>query len=282
MPGQLINNQWLWEALKLFINFILACGGVMLVLTLSRRLLSKLPKRGGVMYLKFVENILRAVIILLAFQWVIMSSSLTSSFGRVLFQGTAIIGAIAGLAAQPVISDLICGLMISAAKPFDIGDRVELEDGTAGIIKDVTMRHVVIETIDTQEVVIPNSKLNAMRITNMSYHTRTRSVFMEFHVSYDTDVEFAQRVILRAVQDSPYTIPGKPSGGERKYAPVYFTAFAESSLVLATTIYFEPVHETAVVKNDVNIRVKHALEDNHIEIPYSYVNVVMPEPDKAS
>ena len=80
------------------------------------------------------------------------------------------IAAVAGFAAQPVIADLICGMMISATKPFDIGDRIELEDGTAGIVKDITLRHVTLQDIDTIVRIIPNSKLNGMKITNMPGH----------------------------------------------------------------------------------------------------------------
>ena len=48
--------------------------------------------------LRFVENIVRFVIIFLAVEWVVMSSSITQSFGKVLFQGTTVIAAVAGFA----------------------------------------------------------------------------------------------------------------------------------------------------------------------------------------
>lgn len=266
-----------WEVVKLLAMTVLTTIVVGFVLRIERKITrKKLIEKKQINWL-FIENAARFAVILLAVQWVVMSSPLTQPFGKVLFQGTAIIGAIAGFAAQPVIADLICGLIISTMKPFEIGDRIELEDGTAGIVKDITLRHVVLQTIDTVQLIIPNSKLNAMKLTNMSYHTTVRSVHLRFNVAYNTDVERAMAVIQSAVKESPYTIPGKLVNDAWEYAPVYFLSFSDSSLVMATTIYYEPKYPTEVVRSDVNTRVKRALEDSDIEIPYDYVNVVMRE-----
>ena len=85
----------------------------------------------------------------------------------------------------------------------------------------------------------------------------------------------AKAVIARAVADSPWSIPGGPDAAEGAYSPVYFIAYADSSLVLATTVYYNPGTRTEVLKDDVNTRVRRALEAAGIEIPYNYVNVVL-------
>lgn len=270
----------IWEGVKLIAFAVVACIGVTILLKLEKKAARKWLSKPNNINMRFVESIIRFVVILLAAQWVIMSSPITSSFGKLLFQGTAIIGAIAGFAAQPVIADLICGLMLSFTKPFDIGDRIELEDGTAGIVKDITLRHVVLQGVDTARIIIPNSKLNGMEIKNMSLGDRTRSIHFRFSVAYDTDIERAMAVIAGVVRESPHTIPGKPGADGGEYGPVYFMEYADSALILATTVYYEPTTPTERVKSDINSRVKRALEDNGIEIPYNYINVVMNEGNK--
>ena len=265
----------IWAAAKLILASATAIVLVTLVLSLERKAFRRLTEKRGNINLRFVENIARFVVIFLAVQWVVMSSPITQSFGRILFQGTTVIAAIAGFAAQPVIADMICGLMISATKPFNIGDRIELEDGTAGIVIDITLRHVTLRDIDTVVVIIPNSKLNSMKVTNMSYQTRVRSIHMRFNVGYGTDVEQAIQVIGCAIRESDYSIPGKPGKDGAEYGPVYFIKYDDSSLVMATTVYYEPTTPTEIVKSDINTRVKRALEESGIEIPYNYVNVVM-------
>ena len=267
----------IWAAVKLIAMTVLTIIVVSVGLRLEKKATKRLIEKRGNINIRFVESISRFIIIFIAVQWVVMSSPLTQSFGRMLFQGTAIIGAIAGFAAQPVIADMICGLMMSATKPFDIGDRIELEDGTAGIVRDITLRHVVLQDIDTVVRVIPNSKLNGMKLSNMSFHTRTRSIHMRFNVSYDADIGKAMNVIARAVRDSDYAIPGKAGANGQEYGPVYFIQYADSSLIMATTVYYEPTTHTEVVKSDINTRVKRALDENGIEIPYNYVNVIVNE-----
>ena len=273
------GNRVLAESLKLAGTAVLAIIVVTLVLRLEKKASLRWIQKRKNINLRFVENIGRFVVIFLAVEWVVMSSTITQSFGKVLFQGTTVIAAVAGFAAQPVIADLICGMMLSAAKPFDIGDRIELEDGTAGIVKDITLRHVTLQDIDTLVRVIPNSKLNGMKLVNMSPAPGMRSVHMRFNVAYDTDVKQAMETIRHVVEESPLSVPGKPGPNGGEYGPVYFIQYADSSLVMATTVYYTPASPTESVKSDINTRVKQALEANGIEIPYNYVNVVVNDRD---
>lgn len=262
---------------ELLINIGVTTLIVVLILAIGKKIFKKYLHSDSNIYMRFTEHTLKITIILLAVMGIISSTNITAPFGKLLFQGTAIIGAIAGLAAQPVISDLICGFMLSASKPFEIGDRIELEDKTAGIVKDITVRHVVIRTIDTIDLIIPNSKLNSMAVKNMSHNTEIRAINFRFSVGYDTDVKKALKVIQDAVKSSEYSIE-KPTEDEKKeYSPVYFIAYENSSLVMTTTVYFYPTTASEVVKSDINTRVKEALEANNIEIPYDYINVVMNE-----
>ena len=251
------------------IGFIIA----FIVIKIEKKLVAKRLIDKKSIKLRFTQNIIKIAIIAIAAVWVLTSATATANFGKVLFQGTTILAAVVGLAAGPVISDLFCGLMISINKPFDIGDRVELDNGTCGVVTDITARHVVITVIDTVVAVIPNSKVNSCVIRNMSWNMKVRSVNLNFNVAYGTDVEQAMAVIKKAVEESPYTVPAWK--GKNEYGPVYFISYADSSLVMSTTIYFPHENPTEKVKSDVNLRVNNAFAEEGIEIPFTYVNVVM-------
>jgi small conductance mechanosensitive channel len=223
--------------------------------------------------LRFTQGVVRGLIITIAVIWVLMSSSATASFGKVLFQGTTLLAAVVGLAAQATIADLFAGFMISVNKPFEIGDRIELDNGVRGVVLDITPRHVVIRGMDTIDYIIPNSKVNSVVIINMSHNTRIRSINFRFSVAYGTDVEKAMEVIRDAVIASEHTIPAWK--GKDEYGPVYFIAYADSSLQLATTVYYNPTVASEVVMSDINLRVNNALKEAGIEIPFNYMNVVL-------
>ena len=264
------------QFISLLIAIVIALIILALVFRMQRKIVARLTRnKKASLNTRMVENGFRFLIIFLAIQWVMMSSDLTKNFGQTLFQGTAVLAAIAGFAAQNVLADILCGLMISATKPFDIGNRITLENGDSGIVADMTLRHVVLRGLDSQMYVIPNSRMNSQKITNMSWHTEKRSVDLRFQVSYSADPDLARSVIRQAIMDSPLSVPGKQGAGGEEYADVYFLAFCDSSLLMGTTAYYRPDTPTEVFKSDINTRVKKALEENRIEIPYPYLNVQM-------
>ena len=272
------KSTTLGRLLEFLIYTAIAAIVTAIVLSVYNRFVRKKLRDKKNIQIRFTQNLIRTIIILIAVIWVLVSSSATTSIGKVLFQGTAIVGAVVGLAAQPVIGDLFSGITLSINRPFEIGDRIELDNGIRGIVTDITMRHVVIRTIDTVDVIVPNSKINASMITNMSHNTKIRSVHMKFNVAYGTNIEKAMQAVKKAVIYSDYTVPawkGKP-----EYGPVYFISYADSSLVLSTTVYFQPTTATEVVISDINTRVNDIFAKEGIEIPFSYVNVVMKDKDK--
>lgn len=254
---------------------ISAILAIMIGLTrLNHFVFRQIRKKKQGLHLMFLERVVTTLIIIVGIFAGISVFVDINSIWQTLLGGTAIISAVVGFAAQDVIKDILAGTMISVYKPFEIGNRIELEDGTTGIVKDITMRHIVLQRLDTQFEVIPNSKLNAMSVQNFSYHVQTRSIAFNFYVGYNSDVDLAMRVIRDAIIASEYSIPGKETKDGLTYGPVYFMAFEASSLRLATTVYYEPTVASEIVMSDINVRVNRALREHGIEIPYNYINVI--------
>lgn len=234
----------------------------------------KIRKTKQVLHLRFFEGVNSAIILVIG---IILAFSVidgVDSIWKTLLGGTAILSAVIAFAAQDIIKDILAGLMISVHKPFEVGDRIGLEDGTAGIVKDISLRHVVLQGIDTNTLVIPNSRLNAMNLINYSYHTGVRSVFLKYYIAYNSDIEKAMNVIQQAVMESPYSVPGKLGGKNKEYGKVYFISYEPSSLQMATTVFYNASSRTEDVVSDVNVRVNRALAQNGIEVPYTYVNII--------
>lgn len=181
---------------------------------LNKKIFKKLrAKKGNSITLQFMEKVV-AVILAMVFIVIPLGGG---KIAQSLLGSTAVIAVVVGLAANEVLKDMFAGLEISIYKPFDVGDRIMLEDGRAGIIEKLTLRHVVISLLDTTRLIIPNSK------------------------------------------------------------SVYFLKMDESSLIMGATIYYPHGVRTEVVADEVNTRIFKALEENGIEIPYRYLNVVVKE-----
>ena len=229
-------------------------------------------KQGRKIHWEFAESIVKLVIIVL---FVVIPLG-GDQIGSSILGSAAVLAAVVGFAAQDVIKDVLSGLQISLHKPFDLGDRIELEDGTSGTVESITMRHVVLVIIDTVRLIVPNSKLNSATIRNYSYEDVPKSAEFSFPVHYNTDIEKAKQIIFDAVKESPVSIPGKKNkDGEKIYALVYFFQIADSALIMKVTVYYESQTTTEVLKDDINTRVFEALVQAGITIPYAYTNVVL-------
>ena len=272
MPLEQIIDEWGHVMLRIGV-FFAAIILAWLLTRLNRRIFLRVQRRAK-LQLSFFQHITSILIFLSVILLTLSAFNGVSSVWKTLLGGTAIISAVLAFVAQDVIKDILAGLMISLHHPFDLGNRIELEDGTAGIVEEMTMRHVVIKEIDSVRKVIPNSRINTMRLTNFSYKSAQRSANFRFSVGYETDIELAKQVVFDAVEESPYTVPEKKPDGSQTYRPVYFIAFADSALILSVTVYYEATTLTEVLKNDVNTRVRAALRKHNIEIPYNYVTVV--------
>ena len=261
------EHKLLLQAVAVIIILLL----VLLLTRINHRIYKRLQDRHKSLHLHFFERVSSVFIIIIGF---ILAFSVFGGIGSVwksLLGGTAILSAVLAFAAQDAIKDILAGLMISLYKPFEVGNRIVLEDGTAGIVKDITMRHVVLILMDTQCLVIPNSKLNQMSIKNFSYKMDIRSALFNFHIAYDSDVKDAMKIIRGAISESEYSV-FKPGTGD--YGDVYFMEFENSSLRLATTVYYNEKSPSEVVISDINSRVNTALVNNGIEIPYEYINII--------
>ena len=264
----------LGQIVELVIYAVIAMVVTTIVLLIYGKFVKNRLKAKNNLTIRFTQNIIRVAIILIAVIWVLVSSTATTDIGKVLFQGTAILGAVFGLAAQPVLGDFFSGIAITLNRPFEIGDWVELENGTAGVVADITPRHVVLRSLGTVEIIVPNSKINALMIKDTSFK-KLRSTKMEFNVAYGTDVDKASEIIKNAVTASELTVPAK----DEDYGPVFFEAFADSSLVLTMVVYYKQSTSGLEVKTDVNKRVNDAFNEAGIEIPFNYMNVVMKKED---
>lgn len=260
----------LGQIVELVIYAVIAAVATTVILLIYGKFVKNRLKAKNNLTIRFTQNIIRVAIVLIAVIWVLVSSTATTDIGKVLFQGTAILGAVFGLAAQPVLGDFFSGIAITLNRPFEIGDWIELENGTAGVVADITPRHVVLRSLGTVEIIVPNSKINALMIKDTSFK-KLRSTKMEFNVAYGTDVDKASEIIKNAVTASELTVPAK----DEDYGPVFFEAFADSSLVLTMVVYYKQSTSGLEVKTDVNKRVNDAFNEAGIEIPFNYVNVVM-------
>ena len=246
------------------------------ILKINKKIFARLEeKKGNSITLQFLQKAIALGIIVVFFVLPMGGEQIARS----LLGSTAVVAAVVGLAANDVIKNMFAGLEISIYKPFDVGSRIMLDDGTVGIVEKLTLRHVVLRLIDTTRVIIPNSKANSAAIINYSYAEYVpRSFDVRYPIGYDSDLDKAKEIIRKTICECPLTLNrDKYTITDPNSKSVYFLEIQESGLLLGATVYYPHELRTEVVKDEVNTAVFKALKENKIEIPYNYVNVVMNE-----
>lgn len=92
-------------------------------------------------------------------------------FGAPIGTLVATSGAVAivlGLALQNTLADLFSGIALTLGRPFSIGDWIQLADGTEGRVVQNSWRSTQILTAANNVIVLPNSTLAKLGLTNIS------------------------------------------------------------------------------------------------------------------
>lgn len=118
----------------------------------------------------------------------------TTSFVAVL--GAA--GLAVALAFQNSLSNFAAGFLLVLFRPFKKGDFIE-GAGTMGIVEEIQVFTTILKTPDNKQIIVPNGRLTADRITNFSAYP-TRRIDLKFGISYGDDLDTAKAILARVVE----------------------------------------------------------------------------------
>ncbi|MCS7121507.1 MAG: mechanosensitive ion channel family protein [Archaeoglobaceae archaeon] len=169
-----------------------------------------------------------------------------------------ITGIILGFASQNVVSNFISGLFLLAEKPIKIGDQVTIE-GVSGFVEDVRVMSTIIRTYDGLYVRIPNQRVFTSNITNLVANVARRFEYT-VSISYSDDAEKAINIIKEIVEENPFVL-------KNPEPQVFVNNLGENGVDLVVRIWV-PVTELSNVRVSLLWKIKKALEDNGIEIPF--------------
>ncbi|QEM69346.1 mechanosensitive ion channel family protein [Geobacter sp. FeAm09] len=139
-----------------------------------------------------------------------------------LIAGIGVAGVGVSLAMQGLLGNLVAGLTIIFAKPFTIGDYIELL-GVYGQVTDIALFSTTLLHTDHSRVIVPNRKIVGEILHN--YGT-IRQLDLTVAVGYGADITLALSLVDAILRQHP--------GVLREPAPVVgVAALTESSVVLA-------------------------------------------------
>ena len=240
-----------------------------LFLYLTDRAFRRLLAGRSGLNLRFLGSVVKALIIITGVYTAISQFDAAREISRTLLQSGTLIVAVATFAAQQALGNIISGFSISATKPCDIGQKIKVQSGGSviaeGLVRDMTLRHVVIEQYDGNTCIVPNSVIDSAVIINTNYLAHVGN-FMEFEISYDSDIDRAKTVIARICREEPLLL-------DTDKTSVYVSRLTANGIVLKFTAWTKDLNESFQACSNVRQRVVEEFAREGIVIPYQTVTV---------
>ena len=158
-----------------------------------------------------IGNIVRGIIYIIGLLIILQTQGISVT---PILTALGVGGLAVALALQPTLSNLFAGLQIIASGKINHGDYVKLASGEEGYIDDITWRSTTIRGDADHTIIVPNSKLADMIVTNFYIPSREIPFSVEISVSQDNDLEKVEQVTKQVIRDTMKDCEGTVKGLE--------------------------------------------------------------------
>ncbi|WP_025035636.1 mechanosensitive ion channel family protein [Bradyrhizobium sp. DOA9] len=157
--------------------------------------------RKHVTQVRVFKRVTDTIIVIITVSAALMTFDSVKQYGLSLFASAGAAGIIVGLAARPLLSNLIAGLQIAITQPIRIEDAVIIENEW-GWVEDIASTYVVIRLWDWRRMVVPLSYFIEKPFQNWTRDTASLIGVIALHVDYRADVPRIRRWLEGAVKES--------------------------------------------------------------------------------
>lgn len=104
-----------------------------------------------------------------------------------------------GIAARPLLENLIAGYVVTFSKQFRRGHTV-MVDGEYGTIEDITPTHTKVKLWDWRRYLVPNSQMLSKEVVHYSSKDGYIWARLKFYVDYETDISRLREIAIGGCQ----------------------------------------------------------------------------------
>lgn len=197
---------------------VVAATGLTATVLLVRFAARPIAARAGATQTNAVKNLFQLLGIALVIVAIIFLSGPTGTSLVSTLVGIGFFGIVIGLAAQAVLGNIFSGLMLLAARPFHINDRIAIVNWTygkfppsithgwqepayTGVVKGITLTYTKILTDANALLKVPNGIVTQSLIMNLS-HTRQGHAAIQIEVPIAVDPDDLRTRLNKLLSDS--------------------------------------------------------------------------------
>ncbi len=260
--SRLPEKLTLWNLVYILVIIVAAMVVSRIVLALVNRALGK--SKLDPTLIRIIRNVVKLVVGVVCVLLICETLGVEITSLIALF---SVIGLALSLAAQGVLANLAGGITILGARPFRVGDFVEM-DGVKGTVKEVALMYTKLDTTDNKLVYLPNKIVSEAKVLNYSKEP-TRRIEITFSASYESPIPQVKAAVLESLARNPLTLAEpEPVVGVARYGA---SAIEYNLWVWCRGEDYWPAFYS------VTEGVKQALDAAGLEMTYDHLNVHMLE-----
>ncbi len=189
-----------------------------------------------------------------------------------------VLAVVFGVASQEALGSVASGVMILMFKPFVIGDVVTVvSQGVTGTVEDITLRHIVLRTIENKRIIIPNSTMNSAVVENADYGDKQVCLTMDIGITYESDIDHALMLLAEVVGNHPDYVDRRTQEERDNEVPkvvARVSELADSAVVLRALLWGKDNATTFAMRADLLRRVKKRFDEEGVDLAYPHLVVV--------
>jgi small-conductance mechanosensitive channel len=180
-----------WTALKL-----LHIGADLYLRNFRLDVADNLLARKHITQVRVLVRVLDTIIVLLTLGFALMTFDTVRQYGISVFASAGVAGVIFGLAAQPVLSNLIAGIQLALTQPIRLEDAVTVQN-EYGCIEEINATYVVIRLWDLRRLIVPLNYFIQQPFYNWTRQAGANIGSVLLYLDYSAPIE---RIRAKAVE----------------------------------------------------------------------------------
>ena len=158
--------------------------------------------RKHVTQMRILQRVAKTLLVIVTAAAALMTFDSVRQYGVSLFASAGAAGLVVGLAARPVLSNLLAGIQIAMTQPIRVEDQVVVE-GETGWIETITSTYVVVRLWDLRRLVVPLSYFIEKPFQNWTYEGAAQIGAVLLRVGYTVSVDELRQKFEEIVRESP-------------------------------------------------------------------------------
>jgi small-conductance mechanosensitive channel len=158
--------------------------------------------RKHVTQVRVLRRVVDTLLIMVTVGAVLMTFEPVRQYGVSLFASAGVAGLVVGLAARPVLSNLIAGIQLAVTQPIRIDDSVLVEN-EFGTVEEITSTYVVLRLWDLRRMIVPLTYFIEKPFQNWSRESTGLIGTVTIEVDYTTPVDLVRAKAEAIARASP-------------------------------------------------------------------------------